>query len=39
MKTGVFERWKDAQIGKPEDQPLILALLIIPIALTLYFFL
>jgi hypothetical protein len=39
MKTGVFELWKDAHFGKPEDQPLILALLIILIALTLYFFL
>lgn len=37
MKTG--ERWKNAHFGRPEDQPLILALLIILIALTLYFFL
>jgi hypothetical protein len=37
MKTG--EHWKDAQIGRPEDQPLILALLIVLIALTLFFFL
>jgi hypothetical protein len=39
MKTGVFEHWKDAHFGRPEDQPLIFAVLIVLIALTLWFFL
>lgn len=34
-----FERLKDAHIGRDEDQPLILAVLIVLIALTLYAFL
>lgn len=34
-----FERLKNAHIGREEDQPLILAVLIVLIALTLLFFL
>ena len=34
-----FERLRDAHIGREEDQPLILAVLIVLIALTLLFFL
>ncbi len=34
-----FDRLKDAHIGKDEDQPLIFALLLVLIALTLFFFL
>ena len=37
MKTGVFEHWKDVHFGRPEDQPLIFALLLVLIAITLYF--
>lgn len=33
-----FDRLKDAHIGRDEDQPLILAVLIVLIALTLFFF-
>ena len=39
MKIGVFERWGDAHFGRPEDQPLIFALLLVLIAITLYLFL
>lgn len=42
MRTGVFERWNKltgAQLGRPEDQPLIFALLIVLIVLTLWFLL
>jgi hypothetical protein len=39
VQTGVFGRWDDAQIGRPEDQPLIFAVLIVLIAITLYVFL
>jgi hypothetical protein len=39
MKTGAFEHWKDAHFGRPEDQPLIFALLLVLIAITLYVFL
>ena len=38
----MFERWNKltgVQLGKSEDQPLILALLIVLIALTLWYFL
>ena len=34
-----FDRLKDAHIGREEDQPLILAVLIVLIALTLLIFL
>ena len=34
-----FDRLKDARIGREEDQPLILAVLIVLIALTLLIFL
>lgn len=34
--TEIFDRLKHAQIGKPIDQPLILAILIVLIAITLY---
>jgi hypothetical protein len=34
-----FDRLKDAHLGREEDQPLILAVLIVFIALTLLFFL
>ena len=30
--------WKDAHFGRPEDQPVIFALLIVLIAITLYLF-
>lgn len=36
--TGMFERWKDLHIGEPIDQPVIFALLVIAIAITLYIF-
>jgi hypothetical protein len=36
--TDVFDRLKHAQIGKPIYQPLILAILIVLIAITLYVF-
>jgi hypothetical protein len=36
--TDLFDRLKHAQIGKPIDQPLILAILIVLIAITLYLF-
>lgn len=39
MKHGRLARWNEAHIGREEDQPLILAVLIALIALTLYLFL
>jgi hypothetical protein len=36
--TDLFDRLKHAQIGKPIDQPLIFAILIVLIAITLYLF-
>jgi hypothetical protein len=39
MKTGVFEHWRDPQFGRPEDQPLIFAVILVLIAITLYLFL
>ena len=39
MKRDVFERLKDLQIGGPIWQPLIFAVLIILISVTLYFIL
>jgi hypothetical protein len=38
MQKGVFDWWM-ARFGRSEDQPLILALLIVLIAITLYVFL
>jgi hypothetical protein len=35
METGMFERLKDTHFGEPIDQPLIFALLVIAIAITL----
>jgi hypothetical protein len=37
MKPGVLESLKHAQIGEPIDQPLIFAILVILISITLYF--
>jgi hypothetical protein len=37
MKQDVFERLKHAQIGEPIHQPLIFAILVILISITLYF--
>ena len=34
-----FDHWKEARFGEPIDQPLILAILIVLIAVTLYAFL
>jgi hypothetical protein len=39
MHTGLSGRWRDAQIGRPEDQPLVFAVLLVLIAVTLYVFL
>ena len=39
MKIGFFDHWKEARFGEPIDQPLILAILIVLIAVTLYAFL
>jgi hypothetical protein len=36
--TGMFERYKDAHFGEPIYQPVIFALLVIAIAITLYAF-
>jgi hypothetical protein len=36
MKTGVFERLKDAQIGEPIWQPVIFAILIVLISIMLF---
>jgi hypothetical protein len=38
MKIGVFQRWGDVHFGRPEDQPLVLALLFVLIVVTLYLF-
>jgi hypothetical protein len=38
MHTGKPERWDDAHIGRPEDQPLILAVILVLIAITLVVF-
>jgi hypothetical protein len=37
MDTGIFGRWGESYFGRPEDQPLISAVLLVLIALTLYF--
>jgi hypothetical protein len=37
MRPSVFERLKDAQIGEPIWQPVIFAILVILISITLYF--
>jgi hypothetical protein len=39
MAHDLFDELKHAQIGRPEDQPLVTAILIVLIALTLYLFL
>jgi len=39
MHTGIFGRWDGPHIGRSEDQPLIFAVLIVLIAITLYLFL
>jgi len=39
MQTGIFGRWDEAYFGRPEDQPLITAIIIVLIAVTLYLFL
>jgi hypothetical protein len=39
MHTGTSGRWSEAHIGRPEDQPLILAILLVLIAIALYVFL
>ena len=36
--TDLFDRLRHTQIGKPIDQPLIFAILIVLIALTIYLF-
>jgi hypothetical protein len=38
MKTVIWERLKDAHFGEPIHQPVIFALLVITIAITLYVF-
>ena len=38
MQTGIFGHWGDGYFGRPEDQPLITAILIVLIAITLYVF-
>ena len=38
MNIGVFDWWRE-YFGRPEDQPLILALILVLIAITLYVFL
>ena len=38
MNIGVFDWWRE-YFGRPEDQPLILALVLVLIAITLYVFL
>jgi len=38
MSIGVFDWWRE-YFGRPEDQPLILALVLVLIAITLYVFL
>jgi hypothetical protein len=37
MNTGIFGRWGESYFGRPEDQPLISAVLLVLIAITLYF--
>jgi hypothetical protein len=39
MQTGMFWRWDDAHIGRKEDQPLVLAVILVLIAVTLVVFL
>ena len=39
MKRGMFARLKDVQIGEPIWQPVIFAILVILISITLYIFL
>lgn len=39
MERGMFARLKDVQIGEPIWQPVIFAILVILISITLYFFL
>ncbi len=39
MDTHAFGRWSEAHIGRPEDQPLITAIIVVLIAVTLYLFL
>jgi hypothetical protein len=39
MDTGIFGRWDQSYFGRPEDQPLIFAVLLVLIAVTLYVFL
>jgi hypothetical protein len=34
MDTGIFGRWGESYFGRPEDQPLISAVLLVLIALT-----
>ena len=38
MDTGIFGRWNESYFGRPEDQPLITAVLLVLIAVTLYVF-
>ncbi len=38
MQTGIFGRWDDVHIGRPEDQPLVLAVILVLIAITLVVF-
>jgi hypothetical protein len=38
MNTGIWDRYKDARFGEPIYQPVIFALLVIAIAITLYIF-
>lgn len=38
MPSDSFDELKHAHLGRPEDQPLILAVLIVLIALTLFIF-
>jgi len=38
MPTGKSGRWTGAHFGRPEDQPLILAIVLVLIAITLYVF-
>ena len=39
MKRGMFARLKDVQIAEPIWQPVIFAILVLLISITLYFFL
>jgi hypothetical protein len=38
METGIFGRWDHAYFGRPDDQPVIFAVLLVLIAVTLYVF-